>query len=155
MHMNRGGFNNHNNQAMGSMGGYGGMNMMGMTQGAGYGNQMAFNRGGGMMGNRGRGGMMGNMNMGMMPNMMGNMGNMHSMGMGMGMGMPMGMGTGMGMNGKSTFHADLEIDQWARLADVKATAYPQGQFNPQFFGGNGTQSVSPGNPHGAKRQREG
>ncbi|GAB7346008.1 hypothetical protein MBLNU457_4781t1 [Dothideomycetes sp. NU457] len=158
MHMNRGGFNNHN-QAMGAMGGYGGMNnMMGMNQGGGYGNQMAYNRGGGMMGNRGgfpgnrgRGGMMGDMNMGIMPNMMGNMGSMNGMGMGMGM----GMGAGMGMNGECTAHVDLETEQWETSADVKATAYPQGQFNPQFFGGNGTQSMSPGNPHGAKRQREG
>lgn len=154
MHMNRGGFNNYNNQASRPMGGYGAMNnMMGMNQGAGYANQMAFNRGGGMMGNRGRGGMMGNMNMGMMPNMMGNMGNMN--GMGMGMGMSMGMGAGMGMNGKCSMPTTLRAGQWQTPANVKATGYPQGQFSPQFFGGNGTQPMSPGNPHGAKRQREG
>jgi len=157
MHMNRGGFNNSfNSQQTGAMGGYGGMNnMMGINHGGSYGNQMGFNRGGGGMmgnrggfqGNRGRGGMMGNMNMGMMPNMMGNMG--------MGMGMGMSMGGGIGMNGKYLLIASLSNEAKVLYADSTITGFAQGQFNPQFFGGNTAQSVSPGNPHGTKRQREG
>ncbi|KAG8624681.1 hypothetical protein KVT40_007748 [Elsinoe batatas] len=92
-YQNRGGYNQNNNQ-MGMMNGFGGMGM-GMGSMGGFGGQMGFNRGGGMMGmNRGgfqnsrggRGGMMG----GMMPNM--GMGGMGGMGMDMGMGMGYGGG---------------------------------------------------------------
>ncbi|KAF2220349.1 hypothetical protein BDZ85DRAFT_284763 [Elsinoe ampelina] len=125
-YQNRGGYNQNNNQ-MGMMSGFGGMNnmgAMGMGMGAmgGFGGQMGFNRGGNMMGmNRGgfpggrggRGGMMG----GMMPNMgMGGMG---------GMGMDMGMGIGFG------------------------GGFQQGGYINNQFGGNSP----PSNPHGAKRPR--
>ena len=90
--------------------------------------------------------------MGMMPNMaMGGMGGMNGMN-GMGnMGMANMGRMGMGMGGKQIVPRLIENE-----ADSVA-GFPQGQFNPQFFGaGNSNQqAMSPGNPHGTKRQREG